>query len=126
MSRCQKPTSARLFGTLRRYELWDPAQPTRGLPALPEMHFEKAHGAPFSWERFQRSTPQTEPESDKIGGMSGEAIYPHTHFHIFASLPGLNGSANNRHRFGLLMNVVFLKLSESTEKARRCPVDLPC
>src|SRR6056297_2722518 len=58
-SRCQEPTSARLFETLRRYELWDPAWSTRGLPPLPDVHFEKAHGAPFSWERLNRSRPQT-------------------------------------------------------------------
>ena len=68
-SRCQEPTSARLFETLRRYELWDPAWSTRGLPPLPDVHFEKAHGAPFSWERLNRSRPQTKTESDKIGGI---------------------------------------------------------
>ena len=92
----------------RRFELWDPARPTRGLPRLPDTHFEKAHGAPFFRKPFQRSTPQTKPESDQIGGMPREANHPHLHFHIFASLPGLNGSANNRHRFRLLMNVEFL------------------
>jgi hypothetical protein len=30
--------------------------------------------------------------------MFREAKNPHSHFHIFASLPGLNGSATNRHR----------------------------
>src|SRR6056297_3801079 len=68
-SRCGNPTNDRLFGTLRHLALWDSAQPTRGLPALPDTHFEKAHGAQFSWERFNRSKPQTEPEFDKIGGM---------------------------------------------------------
>src|SRR6056297_3374126 len=96
MSRCQKPTSAHLFGTLRRYELWDSAQPKRGLPSLPDTHYEKAHGAPVAWERLKRSTPQTEPKSDKIGGMSKEAIYPHSHFHIFESLTGLNGLVAKR------------------------------
>jgi len=76
-SRCQKPTSDHLFGTLRRFELWDPAQPTRGMPLLSETHFEKACGAPFSWEPFQRSTPQTMPESNQIGGMVREAKTPH-------------------------------------------------
>jgi len=98
MSRCLNPTSARLFGKSRRQELWDPAQPTRGLPQLLDIHFEKAHGAPVSWETFNRSKPQHEPETDRIGGMFREAIYPHSHFHIFASLPGLNGTATNRHR----------------------------
>jgi hypothetical protein len=60
-----------------------------------ETHFKKAHGAPVSWERFQRSKPQHELDTDRMGGMFREAIYPHSHFHIFASLPGLNGSAHN-------------------------------
>jgi len=59
-------------------------------PRYRENDFEKAHGAPFSWERFHRSKLQTKPESDKIGGISREAIYLHPHVHIFASLPGLN------------------------------------
>jgi len=67
-------------------------------PRYRENDFEKAHGAPFSWERFHRSKLQTKPESDKIGGISREAIYLHPHVHIFASLPGLNGAATNRHR----------------------------
>ena len=33
-----------------------------------------------------------------MGGIFEEAIYLHPHFHIFASLPGLNGAATNRHR----------------------------
>jgi hypothetical protein len=65
---------------------------------LLETHFEKAHGAPFSWEPFNRSKPQTKPKSDQMGGIFEEAIYPHPHFHIFASLPGLNGTATNRQR----------------------------
>jgi len=69
--------------------------PKQGLPSLSDTHFEKAHGAPFSWERFKRSSPQAKLESDKIGGMLREAIYQHSHFHIFASLPGLNGPAHN-------------------------------
>jgi hypothetical protein len=58
-----------------------------------ETHFKKAHGAPVSWERFQRSKPQHELDTDRMGGMFREAIYPHSHFHIFASLPGLNDPA---------------------------------
>jgi len=27
-----------------------------------------------------------------MGGIWRKAIYPHSHFHIFESLPGLNGS----------------------------------
>jgi len=34
----------------------------------------------------------------KIGGMLKEAHHRHSHFHIFASLPGLNGTATNRQR----------------------------
>jgi hypothetical protein len=36
-----------------RFALWDPAQPTQGLPLLLDTHFEKAHGAPFSWEKLK-------------------------------------------------------------------------
>src|SRR6056297_2519926 len=46
-SRCQKPTSVRLFETPRHAELWDSAQPTRGMPLLPDNHFRKPHIAPF-------------------------------------------------------------------------------
>jgi hypothetical protein len=97
-SRCRDPTSDRLFGQSRRPDLWDSVLPKQGLPRLPETHFGKAHGAPFSWEPFQRSTPQHELETDRIGGMFREAKNPHSHFHIFASLPGLNGTATNRQR----------------------------
>jgi len=76
-SRYRKPTSARLSGTSRRTELWDPAQPTQGLPPLLDTHFEKVYGAPFSWEKLKRSKLQTKPESYKIGGMSREANTPH-------------------------------------------------
>src|SRR6056297_790798 len=47
-SRCHKPTSARLSKTSRRPELWDPAQPTRGLPLLLDTCFENACGAPVA------------------------------------------------------------------------------
>jgi hypothetical protein len=63
-----------------------------------DIHFAKAHGAPVSWEPFNRSKPQTKPKSDQMGGIFEEAIYPHSHVHIFASLPGLNGTATNRQR----------------------------
>jgi hypothetical protein len=72
--------------------------PTCGLQPLLDIHFEKAHGAPVSWETFNRSKPQNDLETDKIGGIQKEASYLHSHFHIFASLPGLNGSATNRQR----------------------------
>jgi len=72
-----EPSKYRLFATPRRPKLWDSAKPTRGLPPLLENLFDKARGAPFSWETFQRSTPQTKPESDKIGGISREANTPH-------------------------------------------------
>jgi len=65
--------------------------PTCGLQPLLDIHFEKAHGAPVSWETFNRSKPQNDLETDKIGGIQKEASYLHSHFHIFASLPGLNG-----------------------------------
>jgi len=64
--------------------------PTCGLQPLLDIHFEKAHGAPVSWETFNRSKPQNDLETDKIGGIQKEASYLHSHFHIFASLPGLN------------------------------------
>ena len=67
--------------------------PTCGLQPLLDIHFEKAHGAPVSWETFNRSKPQNDLETDKIGGIQKEASYLHSHFHIFASLPGLNGPA---------------------------------
>jgi len=51
--------------------------PTQGLPLLLESYFEKACGAPITSEKFQRSTPQTKPESDRIGGMFREAKTPH-------------------------------------------------
>ena len=97
-SRCRNPTSARLFETLRRPELLDSTLSKQGLPLLPETNFGKACGALCSWKTLNRSKPKNEPESDKIGGMFREASYLHSHFHIFASLPGLNGSATNRHR----------------------------
>ena len=103
-SRSRNPTSDRLFVRSRRPDLWDSVLPKGGLPLLPETYLEKACGAPFSWERFQRSTPQTEPETDRIGGMSREVIHPHLYFHIFESLPGLNGTATNRHRIRFLIN----------------------
>src|SRR6056297_1462585 len=59
-SRCREPTSARLFEKSRRPELWDSAKPTQGLPLLLEICFKKADGAPVTWERFKRSTPQNE------------------------------------------------------------------
>jgi hypothetical protein len=76
-SRCRNPTPDRLFGTVWRYELWDSAKPTQGLPPLPDNHFEKAHGAPVSWEKLNRSKPQHDLETDRIGGMSTEAKTPH-------------------------------------------------
>jgi hypothetical protein len=94
-SRSRNPTSDRLFVRSRRPDLWDSVLPKGGLQPLPEHHFEKAHGAPFSWEPFYRSKPQTKPESDQMGGIFEEAIYLHPHFHIFASLPGLNDAAHN-------------------------------
>jgi len=93
MSRCRKPTSARRFGQSRRPKLWDSALPKQGLPQLPDNHFEKAHGAPIIWETLYRSKPQHELETDRMGGMLKEAKTPHPHFHIFASLPGLNDPA---------------------------------
>jgi arylamine N-acetyltransferase len=63
-----------------------------------ETHFKKAYGAPISWETLYRIKPKNELETDKIGGMFREAHHPHSHFHIFASLPGLNGTATNRQR----------------------------
>jgi len=89
-SRCRNPTSDRLFETSRRHDLWDSVLPTKGLPLLLETCFKKAHGAPVAWETFQRRKPKTKLEFDKIGGMVREAIYPHSHVHIFESLPGLN------------------------------------
>src|SRR6056297_656628 len=53
VSRCQEPTSAHLFGTLRRYELWDPSQPTRGLSPLPDVHFEKLAAPRFLGKDFK-------------------------------------------------------------------------
>jgi hypothetical protein len=70
----------------------------------------------ISWERFKRSKPQNELGSDRMGGMSKEASHLHTHFHIFASLPGLNGSANNRHRVGLLINSVLQNYHRKPKK----------
>jgi len=67
---------------------------------------EKAHGAPFSWETFNRSKPQHELTTDRIGGMFRKAIYPHSHFHIYASLPGLNDPAFMRRGVPPLCNVV--------------------
>ena len=72
--------------------------PMWGLPQLPELVFEKAHGAPVAWEKLKRSTPQNELE--KTGELeASQNQKPRTpHCHIFESLPGLNGSALNRHR----------------------------
>ena len=95
-SRCRDPTSDRLFGQSRRPDLWDSVLPKQGLPRLPETCFEKACGAPIAWEKRKRSKPKTEPETDRIGGMSREVIHPHLYFHIFASLPGLNDPAFKR------------------------------
>ena len=63
-SRCRKPTSARLFETPRHLALWDSALPKRGLPPLLETNFEKAHGAPVTWERLNRSRPQNDLKAD--------------------------------------------------------------
>jgi len=79
---------------------------------------KKAHGAPFSWEKFNCSTPQTKPESDKIGGMSREAIYPHSHFHIFASLPGLNDAATNRQRVRIYCKMLTSKATTENQKSK--------
>jgi hypothetical protein len=83
--------------TLRRFGLWDPAQPTQGLLVLLGHHFFAGNVAPcFYWERMNRSTPQQELGSDGVGGMPKEANTPHPNFHIVASLPGLNDPAFNR------------------------------
>jgi hypothetical protein len=98
-SRYQRPTSARLFEILRRYKLWDSATPTQGLPLLTAYIFSKTSGALFSREtRFQKQTTNQAYTLTQIGGISTEANHPHSYSQIFASLPGLNGSANNRHR----------------------------
>ena len=92
MSRRQKPTSTRLFETLRHYELWDSVLPTRGLPLLPDNYFEKANGAPFFLGKTEKK--QTKNELEMVNGLGflekHNARIPH--FHIFARLPGLNGS----------------------------------
>ena len=75
---------------------------------LLRMDFKKAHGAPVAWEKLKRSHTTKRAGNDERIRREKEARCPHLHFHIFASLPGLNGPANNRHRFKLLMNVDFL------------------
>src|SRR6056297_1344871 len=97
MSRCQKPTSARLFERSQRHDLWDSVFPTRGLPALLNNYFEKAHGAPVAWERLDRSRPRTVVKTDKMGGNGREAIAPHPILQNFAGLPGLNMYLCNVH-----------------------------
>jgi hypothetical protein len=64
--------------------------PTQGLPLLPDNHFEKAHGAPVSWETFNRSKPQNELEKMRQSRGKKKHNASTTRFHIFASLPGLN------------------------------------
>jgi len=42
---------------------------------------------------FKEAHHEPSIKTNQIGGMSREAHHPHSHFRIFASLPGLNGPA---------------------------------
>jgi len=70
--------------------------PTKGLPLLLETCFEKAHGAPVAWGKPKRSSPTKRAGKDEKNMREEEAKCPHPHFHIFVSLPGLNGPVAKR------------------------------
>jgi len=56
---------------------------------------EKAHGAPVAWEKPNRTTPRNEPDMTGKFQTRQKQKPRTTHFHIFESLPGLNGFAHN-------------------------------
>jgi len=89
------PTFLELFGAMNSgtrpcqrvacHRYWNLILKKPAAPRLLGKDFKEAHHEPSI-------------KTNQIGGMSREAHHPHSHFRIFASLPGLNDAATNRQR----------------------------